>query len=108
MEVGVATAVLAVIRLLQRWSEECAENSRTVYSAELVQFLRQVRLQRPDFNAQTVGSVNAARKALHAGLPAEPLYGMVAEAGLGKGFVYADGRLPRSASLSESTLVRTS
>ena len=30
--------------------------------------------------------------ALLAGLPAEPIYGMTPEAGLGKGFVYADGR----------------
>jgi hydroxymethylglutaryl-CoA lyase len=36
----------------------------------------------------------AARRALHEGLPGEPLYGMTPEAGLGKGFVYADGRAP--------------
>ena len=38
----------------------------------------------------------AARAALGAGLPGEPLYGMTPEAGLTKGFVYADGRAPRS------------
>lgn len=37
----------------------------------------------------------AARSALQAGLPGEPIYGMTAEAGLNKGFVYADGRAPR-------------
>ncbi len=36
----------------------------------------------------------AARAALRAGLPGEPLYGMTPEAGLTKGFVYADGRAP--------------
>ncbi|MBL8325143.1 MAG: hydroxymethylglutaryl-CoA lyase [Rubrivivax sp.] len=36
-----------------------------------------------------------ARRVLQAGLPGEPIYGMTAEAGLGKGFVYADGRQPR-------------
>jgi hydroxymethylglutaryl-CoA lyase len=36
----------------------------------------------------------AARAVLAAGLPGEPLYGMTPEAGLGKGFTYADGRLP--------------
>jgi len=39
----------------------------------------------------------AAREVLRAGLPGEPLYGMVAEAGLGKGFRYADGRAPQRA-----------
>ena len=34
----------------------------------------------------------AARAALRAGLPGEPLYGMTPEAGLTRGFVYADGR----------------
>jgi hydroxymethylglutaryl-CoA lyase len=34
-----------------------------------------------------------ARTMLLAGLPDEPLFGMTPEAGLGKGFVYADGRL---------------
>ena len=34
-----------------------------------------------------------ARTLLLAGLPDEPLYGMTPEAGLGKGFVYADGRI---------------
>jgi len=36
----------------------------------------------------------AARQALSLGLPGEPLYGMTPEAGLNKGFVYADGRRP--------------
>jgi hydroxymethylglutaryl-CoA lyase len=36
----------------------------------------------------------AARAHLQAGLPGEPLYGMVPEAGLPLGFVYADGRRP--------------
>lgn len=36
----------------------------------------------------------AARSRLRAGLPGEPLYGMTPEAGLTKGFVYADGRTP--------------
>lgn len=36
----------------------------------------------------------AARAVLQAGLPGEPLYGMTPDAGLGKGFVYADGRAP--------------
>ncbi len=38
-----------------------------------------------------------ARAALRAGLPGEPIYGMTPEAGLGKGFAYADGRTPRAA-----------
>ncbi|MDZ5457426.1 hydroxymethylglutaryl-CoA lyase [Azohydromonas lata] len=38
----------------------------------------------------------AARDALAAGLPGEPLYGMTPEAGLTKGFTYADGRCPAS------------
>jgi hydroxymethylglutaryl-CoA lyase len=38
----------------------------------------------------------AARRALQAGLPGEPIYGMTPEAGLTRGFVYADGRLPAS------------
>jgi hydroxymethylglutaryl-CoA lyase len=37
-----------------------------------------------------------ARDALKAGLPGEPVYGMTPEAGLTKGFIYADGRLPRN------------
>ena len=41
----------------------------------------------------------AARAALQAGLPGEPLYGMTPEAGLTKGFVYADGRAPASEQL---------
>lgn len=40
-----------------------------------------------------------AREALQAGLPGEPLYGMTLAAGLPKGFVYADGRLPTSEQL---------
>ena len=35
-----------------------------------------------------------ARQVLHAGVPDEALYGMTPEAGLSKGFVYADGRRP--------------
>jgi hydroxymethylglutaryl-CoA lyase len=38
-----------------------------------------------------------ARAALRAGLPGEPLYGMTPEAGLTRGFAYADGRAPRPA-----------
>lgn len=52
----------------------------------------------------------AARDVLHAGLPAEPLYGMVAEAGLGKGFRYADGRAsqrPSSAAAAAATATAT-
>ncbi|MEN9539907.1 MAG: hypothetical protein RLZZ126_2142 [Pseudomonadota bacterium] len=37
-----------------------------------------------------------ARSALQAGLPGEPVYGMTPEAGLTKGFHYADGRAPQS------------
>ncbi len=40
----------------------------------------------------------AGRAALQAGLPGEPLYGMTPEAGLGKGFAYADGRPPTAVS----------
>jgi len=36
----------------------------------------------------------AARLALQAGLPGEPIYGMTQDAGLTKGFHYADGRVP--------------
>lgn len=36
----------------------------------------------------------AARAVLQAGLPGEPIYGMTPEAGLTKGFTYADGRAP--------------
>ncbi|SOE46644.1 Hydroxymethylglutaryl-CoA lyase [plant metagenome] len=36
----------------------------------------------------------AARAVLAEGLPGEPLYGHVPDAGLPKGFVYADGRVP--------------
>jgi hydroxymethylglutaryl-CoA lyase len=39
----------------------------------------------------------AARAALRAGLPGEPLHGMTPEAGLPLGFVYADGRRPEAA-----------
>ncbi|MDO9283711.1 MAG: hypothetical protein Q7U26_02370, partial [Aquabacterium sp.] len=45
----------------------------------------------------------AARSHLHAGLPGEPLYGMVPEAGLAPGFVYADGRQPDGTALRQST-----
>ena len=41
----------------------------------------------------------AARAVLQRGLPGEPLHGMVPEAGLPPGFVYADGRLPDPAPL---------
>jgi hydroxymethylglutaryl-CoA lyase len=41
----------------------------------------------------------AARAVLAAGLPGEPLYGMTPDAGLSKGFVYADGRTPLDARL---------
>ncbi len=40
-----------------------------------------------------------ARQALQAGVPGEPLYGMTAEAGLPKTFVYADGRQPPAQAL---------
>lgn len=45
----------------------------------------------------------AARLALQAGLPGEPLYGMTPEAGLTKGFVYADGRVPAHEQLLNTT-----
>ena len=38
--------------------------------------------------------MQVARAALQAGLPGEPVYGMTPDAGLTKGFVYADGRVP--------------
>ena len=38
----------------------------------------------------------AARRILTQGLPGEPLYGMLPDAGLPKGFRYADGRMPYS------------
>lgn len=38
--------------------------------------------------------LQAARAHLRAGLPGEPIYGMTPEAGLTKGFTYADGRSP--------------
>jgi hypothetical protein len=41
----------------------------------------------------------AARAVLQRGLPGEPLHGMLPEAGLPPGFVYADGRLPDAAPL---------
>ncbi|MBP6901347.1 MAG: hydroxymethylglutaryl-CoA lyase [Burkholderiaceae bacterium] len=41
----------------------------------------------------------AARQVLRQGLPGEPLHGMLLPAGLPKGFVYADGRLPDAAPL---------
>lgn len=39
-------------------------------------------------------ALQAARAALQAGLPGEPLYGMLPAAGLPRDFVYADGRRP--------------
>lgn len=44
----------------------------------------------------------AAREALQCGLPGEPLYGMTADAGLTRGFLYADGRSPRHERLLRS------
>jgi hydroxymethylglutaryl-CoA lyase len=41
-----------------------------------------------------LGRLIAARSVLRSGLPGEPLYGMTPDAGLTKGFVYADGRTP--------------
>jgi hydroxymethylglutaryl-CoA lyase len=41
----------------------------------------------------------AARAALAAGLPGEPLYGLTPDAGLPLGFCYADGRAPASIDL---------
>ncbi len=41
----------------------------------------------------------AAREALRRGLPGEPLYGLLPDAGLPKGFTYADGRVPASGSV---------
>ena len=43
------------------------------------------------------------QKALKAGLPGEPVYGMTLEAGLPKGFVYADGRRPTDERLQSTT-----
>ena len=40
----------------------------------------------------------AVRATLQRGLPAEPLYGLTPDAGLTRGFVYANGRLPRHSS----------
>lgn len=37
----------------------------------------------------------AVRSVLQHGLPGEPIYGLVPDAGLSKGFVYADGRRPQ-------------
>jgi hydroxymethylglutaryl-CoA lyase len=45
----------------------------------------------------------AAREALAAGLPGEALHGMTPEAGLPKGFTYADGRRPDSERLLNQT-----
>ncbi len=45
----------------------------------------------------------AARAALQAGLPGEPVYGMTPEAGLTKGFTYADGRVPQHERLLAAT-----
>jgi hydroxymethylglutaryl-CoA lyase len=44
-----------------------------------------------------VDALLAARAILHAALPAEALYGHVPDAGLPKGFRYADGRVPTAA-----------
>ncbi|MFD0666678.1 hydroxymethylglutaryl-CoA lyase [Ramlibacter sp. MAHUQ-53] len=44
-----------------------------------------------------------ARAALQAGLPGEPVYGMTPEAGLTKGFTYADGRRPHREQLLAAT-----
>ena len=43
--------------------------------------------------------MSVARQALQSGLPGEPLYGMTQDAGLPKGFRYADGRAPAAQSL---------
>ncbi len=42
-----------------------------------------------------------ARQVLSLGLPGEPVYGMTPEAGLTKGFVYADGRRPVHESMAK-------
>jgi hydroxymethylglutaryl-CoA lyase len=47
--------------------------------------------------------LTAARTALAQGLPGEALYGMTPEAGLPKGFTYADGRLPGREALLPTT-----
>lgn len=44
----------------------------------------------------------SARAALQAGLPGEPVYGMTPDAGLTKGFAYADGRRPHQEQLLTS------
>jgi hydroxymethylglutaryl-CoA lyase len=44
----------------------------------------------------------SARAALQAGLPGEPVYGMTPDAGLTKGFAYADGRRPHQEALLTS------
>lgn len=46
----------------------------------------------------------AARATLSAGLPGEPLYGMVPEAGPGLGFTYANGRLPAAGAHAPNVL----
>ena len=45
----------------------------------------------------------AARAVLMAGLPGEPVYGMTPDAGLTRGFVYADGRRPADERLLPAT-----
>jgi hydroxymethylglutaryl-CoA lyase len=45
----------------------------------------------------------AARAILQRGLPGEPVYGHVPDAGLPKGFAYADGRRPRAEAASACT-----
>jgi hydroxymethylglutaryl-CoA lyase len=44
----------------------------------------------------------AARAILQAGLPGEPLYGHVPDAGLPKGFIYADGRVPGTQDVAQT------
>ncbi|HSW08315.1 hydroxymethylglutaryl-CoA lyase [Aquabacterium sp.] len=43
-----------------------------------------------------------ARQALQAGLPGEPVYGMTPQAGLTRGFAYADGRRPATEALLDA------
>ncbi|MEY2892713.1 MAG: hypothetical protein RJA98_2621 [Pseudomonadota bacterium] len=45
-----------------------------------------------------------ARQALREGLPGEPLYGQLADAGLPLGFVYADGRTPDAATTASTCI----
>jgi hydroxymethylglutaryl-CoA lyase len=50
----------------------------------------------------------AARAALRAGLPDEPIYGMTPDAGLTLGFTYADGRRPSAAGAAKVPRTRPS